>query len=242
MAEKFNLKWNDFFSNVTTSLGNLRNEKNLHDVTLLTDDYHQVTAHRLVLSVSSEYFQNIFKNASSPNLMLCLDGVNKKDLDNCLNYMYFGEVQIYQEELDRFLHIAQRLKMKGLLKDDTENVNINEEYDTQVVSEEENDKKEIKLVSKNERKTVVPLDFDATIQNIKEETDKLIEKLEDGHFKCTVCNKISTDNLPKNRLLNMRYHVETHIEGLSYTCPVCSKILRSEKSLQTHKSNSHRHR
>ena len=62
MPEKFDLKWNDFHSNVSKSFGLLRNEDYLHDVTLVSDDYKQVTAHKLVLSACSEYFKNIFKN------------------------------------------------------------------------------------------------------------------------------------------------------------------------------------
>ena len=62
MSEKFSLKWNDFHSNVSNSFANVRNEKYLHDVTLVTDDQQRVSAHRLVLSVSSEYFETIFRN------------------------------------------------------------------------------------------------------------------------------------------------------------------------------------
>ena len=59
MSEKFCLKWNDFSSNACKSFGLFRNEDYLHDVTLVSDDQHQVTAHKLVLSASSEYFKNI---------------------------------------------------------------------------------------------------------------------------------------------------------------------------------------
>ena len=53
MAEKFNLKWNDFHSNVSKSFGLFRNESYLHDVTLVTDDFKQIQAHKLVLSACS---------------------------------------------------------------------------------------------------------------------------------------------------------------------------------------------
>ena len=58
--EKFNLKWNDFHSNVSKSFGLFRSEEYLHDVSLMTEDYYEVSAHRLVLSACSEYFRNIF--------------------------------------------------------------------------------------------------------------------------------------------------------------------------------------
>ena len=113
-SEKFCLKWNDFHSNVSNSFSLLRNENYLHDVTLVSDDEKQVSAHKLVLSACSEYFKNIFKKHKSPsssNMLICLSGVSSNYLENILEYMYNGEVQIYQNDLDPFLEIAQRLKL-----------------------------------------------------------------------------------------------------------------------------------
>ena len=117
MSEKFNLKWNDFDANVSKSFGRLRNEDYLHDVTLVGDDYTQISAHKLVLSACSEYFQQVFKrsNKLQSHTLLCLEGLSKKDLENVMNYIYNGEVNIFQEDFDRFLAVAQRLKLEGLL-------------------------------------------------------------------------------------------------------------------------------
>ena len=78
MSQKFSLKWSDFQSNVSNSFGLLRNEDYLHDVTIVTDDNEQVAAHKLVLSASSEYFESIFKRNKSPNLLMCIEGVNQR--------------------------------------------------------------------------------------------------------------------------------------------------------------------
>ena len=106
MTEKFCLKWNDFQSNISNSFGTLRNEDYLQDVTLVTDDNIQISAHKLVLSACSDYFKSILKTNRVSNLLICLEGVNKSDIDNFLEYMYFGEVQLLLDDLDRFLNIA----------------------------------------------------------------------------------------------------------------------------------------
>ena len=127
MTENFSLKWTDFHSNVTKSFITLRNEYYLHDVTLVTDDNQQMKAHKLVLSACSDYFETIFKMNQSPNIMLCLDGISGQDLNNCLDYMYQGEVQIHQTDLEKFLNIAQRFKLNGLLgqvAEEIEQVNL----------------------------------------------------------------------------------------------------------------------
>ena len=121
MSEKFNLKWNDFGSNVSKSFGKLRTEDYLKDVTLVGDDHTQLSAHKLVLSACSEYFKEIFTRNKHANTLLCLEGLSKQDIKNVLDYMYNGEVHIFQEDLDRFLTIAQRLRLDGLLEDGSGN-------------------------------------------------------------------------------------------------------------------------
>ena len=209
MADKFNLKWNDFHSNVSNSFREFRNDKYLHDVTLVTDDNHYVAAHRLVLSASSEYFQSIFQNAgNSPNLklLLCVQNVSKEDIENCLDYMYNGEVQIKQEGLDWFLNVAQRLQIKGLLNDhtDVKSENIHEEVPSHTIDSNycETETTQHKTKPKM-RKTVVALNQDTNIPDIKAQTDKFIEKLEDGNLKCSVCGKISADKANFNKIKNM---------------------------------------
>ena len=116
MSEKFSLKWNDFNSNVSKSFSKLRNEEYLHDVTLVGDDHTQMSAHKLVLSAGSEYFKEVFKRNKHSNTLMCLEGLSRKDLENVLDYIYNGEVHIFQEEFDRFLSVAQRFKLEGLLE------------------------------------------------------------------------------------------------------------------------------
>ena len=117
MTEKFNLKWNDFNTNTSKAFGLLRTDKSLQDVTLVGEDNHQVAAHKLILSACSDYFRNIFRNNIHSHPLLCLEGITSADLDNIMDYVYNGEVKIFQEDLDRFLAVAQRFKLQGLLSD-----------------------------------------------------------------------------------------------------------------------------
>ena len=116
MSDKFCLKWNDFHSNVSKSFSVFRNDDYLHDVRLVSDDHKKIAAHKLVLSACSDYFRDIFMNNQYKSyLLICLDGISSEDIKNIMDYIYSGEVQIYQENLDQFLTVAQRLKLKGLI-------------------------------------------------------------------------------------------------------------------------------
>ena len=89
-SEEFSLKWNDFASNVSNSFFKLRQETRLYDVTLVSNDHQQVSAHKLVLSACSEVFSNIFNSNNSSNMMLYLDSVDVKEVNFMLDYIYQG--------------------------------------------------------------------------------------------------------------------------------------------------------
>ena len=118
MSERFCLKWNDFQSVVSQSFSVLRREEEFYDVTLVSDDQTQIPAHKLVLSASSHFFKSILKRNSHSHPLLYLSGVDSKSLGFVLDYIYQGEVQIYQHDLDNFLEIAQKLKIEGLLSNE----------------------------------------------------------------------------------------------------------------------------
>ena len=120
MSEKFSLKWNDFQSNVSRTFSQLRSEEEFFDVSLVSDDQKMMSAHKLVLSASSPYFKHILTTNKHSHPLLCLDGVSSAELQCVLDYIYQGEVQIYQEQLDRFLVVAQRLQLEGLTSQDDE--------------------------------------------------------------------------------------------------------------------------
>ena len=63
VMEKFCLKWNDFQSNASKTFSALRKEQDFHDIILLSDDGEAVSAHKVVLSASSEFFKSVLRKA-----------------------------------------------------------------------------------------------------------------------------------------------------------------------------------
>ena len=66
--EKLCLQRIDFKENVCSAFGDLRQDKEFTDVTLVCEDGQQVEAHKVVLVASSPFFQNILKRNSSVDL------------------------------------------------------------------------------------------------------------------------------------------------------------------------------
>ena len=120
MSEKFALKWNDFQSNWNSSLSELRKQTDLADVTLMSDDMMKFSAHKILLSSCSNMFKLIIKENTNAKTLLYLGGVSSRNLGFILDYIYYGEVNIYQEHLDSFLESAQKLEISGLIGDNQE--------------------------------------------------------------------------------------------------------------------------
>jgi len=113
-SEKFCLRWNDFESNVSSAFRDIREEKDFFDVTLACDDDSQIQAHKVIIAACSPFFRNILRKNSHPSPLLYLKGVKYKELVSVLNFMYMGEVNVAQDDLNSFLAVAEDLRVKGL--------------------------------------------------------------------------------------------------------------------------------
>ena len=260
MAEKFSLKWNDYQSNWNKALHELREDTDFADVTLISDDKLKFSAHRVLLSSCSNLFKLILKSNTHANPLLYLGGINSTNLGFILDYIYDEEVNLYQEQLDSFLESAQKLEIEGLLGDKQDSkVNVNEEQNVQhyadqnvdlVRSDHDSDHVEERSIVKVENgrskmrpqstrahsKDVAKYNVESlTSEEIKRKIGKLYEKT-DGGWRCLVCEHTNSGQMSSN----IRMHVEIHLDGLVYTCKLCSQEFRSRNDLNNHKTSHHK--
>ena len=113
-TEKFCLKWNDFQTNVLSAYNDLRNDSDFSDVTLVCEENKQVEAHRIILTACSPFFKSVLKRNPHSHPMIYMRGLKAKDLMAIVDFIYLGEANIYQEDLDGFLALAEELQLKGL--------------------------------------------------------------------------------------------------------------------------------
>ena len=117
-SEKFCLRWNDFECSISGAFKELRNDKDFFDVTIACDD-EQLQAHKVILGACSQFFRKILQRNPHQHPLLYLKGVRFTDLQYVLNFMYNGEVNVAQDELNSFLAVAEDLKVKGLTQNET---------------------------------------------------------------------------------------------------------------------------
>ena len=112
-SEKFCLRWSDFESNISSAFRELRKDKDFFDVTLACDD-EQIQAHKVIISACSPFFRAVLGRKPHEHPLFYMRGVKYSDLVSGFNFMYHGEVNVAQEELNSFLAVAEDLKVKGL--------------------------------------------------------------------------------------------------------------------------------
>ena len=243
MSEKFNLKWNAFQSNVSRTFSLLRSEEEFFDVSLVAADQKMMSAHKLVLSACSPYFKHILTQNKHSHPLLCLDGVSSGELQSVLDYIYQGEVQVYQEQLDRFLEVAQRLKLDGLkLTEHERQLQFFKEDKTISDSQTFTGRKQVEKqktkpnISKSKQPTSAILIYGSfgTIEEIDEKIGQHIYRGENRRYCCALCGKSMSHRG------HMNSHVESHFDGLSFPCQTCGQTFRSRNLLAQHNHKFHR--
>merc|ERR1712129_111495 len=243
--ETFCLKWNEFEANIRESFKTLRDEERLFDVTLATDDGQHIQAHKMVLSAGSHFFSDIFIKTNNYSMLIYLKGISSAELKPVIDFLYNGEAFITQEYLTTFIGTAKELQIKGLLGDlqgigenQTENKKSIQHYteNDKVMTKTEGFMEEDADLLDKDDVILVETDNSKPVLNPNRELDLQIETIiekSDGLWRCKVCDKRA---YLKHHI---KSHAESHIEGVSHACHICSKSFSSRHNLQSHISKQH---
>ncbi|XP_056649061.1 protein bric-a-brac 2-like isoform X1 [Diorhabda sublineata] len=124
------LRWNNYQSNMTSVFHQLLQNEDFVDVTLACND-RSLKAHKVVLSACSAYFQKLLlENPCKHPTIIMPQDVGYEDLKFIIEFVYKGEIDVSQPELQSLLRTADQLKIKGLCEtDDKENRDSREPLD-----------------------------------------------------------------------------------------------------------------
>ena len=260
-SERCCLKWSDHKENTSSVFGSLREDSEFSDVTLVCEDGTQVEVHKVILASSSIFFQHLLRRNQHSHPIIYMRGVKLEDLMAIVDYIYLGETNIHQDNLNIFLKIAEELSLKGLTKryiDKQANV-IEENADTKLDVKDE-------YFQENTYQGLDPLRKSETIEDAlkfcetksqepahSERAEQIVNVLEldeqiksmmtigktmrkDGKQKntrCTVCGK-------ESKYSHIKSHIKTtHMDGISFPCNLCERSCRSRAQLSHHKQRVH---
>ena len=230
-------------------------------MTLVSDDEKQVEAHKVILASSSPFFANLLKRNKHPHPMIFMRGVKEEVLVAIVDFLYNGEANVFQENLDSLLAVAEDLRLKGLTgssegntSQDTSRTKPSENYQPREEQKAfyQKDLRPRKMARQQRLENVVSSEMSvATINNqsvnvelhqlddqIKSMMERSGKSMTVGNVKrevlvCKVCGKEGESG-------NITRHIEAnHITGVTHTCDICKKTSRSRHALSQHKREYH---
>jgi len=120
-AQKVKLTIENFSFNTSKSWQKLLTEEKFSDVTLVCEDSQQIKAHKVILSSSSLFFNNVLAENNHQHPLIYLKGVKHKRLKNLLEFIYSGETCIGESEVGGFVELGKDLQVEGLNDEAEEN-------------------------------------------------------------------------------------------------------------------------
>ena len=111
---KYQLAFNNFQFCASNAFRNLLTNPEFTDVTLACEEDVQIQAHKVILSSMSSFFYKILSRNHHQHPLIYLKGVKQTDLQSIINFIYTGEAEIENNDLDGFMKSATDLGITGL--------------------------------------------------------------------------------------------------------------------------------
>jgi len=112
-SKVFRLKWDNHLQNLSCLFDALLEEQKFVDVTLCCDG-GMLRAHKIILSSCSPFFDVLLRDHPSNNPIIVMNDVPLAEMKKVLEYMYKGELNVVQDEIESFVETATMLAVRGL--------------------------------------------------------------------------------------------------------------------------------
>ena len=237
-SEQLCLQWNDFQTNINSAFRKLREDKDFNDVTLACEDGTQIESHKVILAASSPVLDVLLKRNKHNHPLIIMRGVKSIDLLAIIDFLYLGEANVFQENLDSFLAIAEELQLKGLMEETECQENAKEISEKVVRDRSQTTERAQQPVQKNGDRKIAKYeefskDFSELEVRIKSMMEMSANLVSSGKQKAHICKVCGKEGWPND----IRRHIEAkHLGELSFPCNLCEKKCRSRHALRQHKN------
>ena len=209
----------------------------------------------MILATSSPFFKQLLERNKHPHPLIYMRGTRSSNLLAILDFLYRGKANVFQDDLDSFLAIAEELQLEGLMGNSEERFgysnkeekDISQHIAPNINNETVKQRNPPNLQSyakqgRNQELTLpvnsslaVPGNFSVDFAELEEKVKSMMEKsytnLGNGRgfaYLCKVCGKEGTNH-------HIKYHIEAnHLEGVVIPCDICEKTFRCRNSFRKH--------
>ena len=114
------LRRKDFEECGSKALSDLYRNSEASDVTLVSEDGHQTSVHKVIISIGSTYFKKLLSQSPGNNEL----SINSSFSDLCtiVQFLYTGQCEVALDNLEYFLTLTKQLKIKGLSSEDSSEI------------------------------------------------------------------------------------------------------------------------
>ena len=250
------MQWNEFQNIVTSAFEDLKSDGDLTDVTLACEDGKQIEAHKVVLAATSPFFLDLLKKNKHQHPLIYMKGVKSENLVAMVEFFYRGEANVFQENLDGFLALADEMRLKGLTKLDEsqENAETNQVHKQafehrELLLRQKEQSQNIEQSTDHSIETALALNnrvemsdmqlLDQQIRSMMEKGQNRVQYNSNGKIieeitrVCKVCGK-------EGPMGTIMIHIEAkHLGNIPSPCDLCGKISKSRNGLAQHKVKEH---
>ena len=117
MSSNVKLSWAGFSARSPQTLQGIWEEKDFTDVTLVTEDGTQILSHQVILGSASVFFKRILRMTSNQDQQrpfLFLSGLKGSLVASLVDFIYLGECEVEEEDIDQFFKTGRDLAVQGI--------------------------------------------------------------------------------------------------------------------------------
>ena len=106
--KKLWVKWKDYQTDVTSKFRKFRETEDFADVTLVCQDGQKFSAS------CSSFFCDLLTSNPHSHPLIYMRGFRSEDVVALLDFLYHGEANVFQKNVNSFLQLAEELQLSGL--------------------------------------------------------------------------------------------------------------------------------
>merc|ERR1712179_88373 len=199
VLQNLNLTRNNFEQCVAHSFKELHSQQEFLDVTLVCEDGKEIQAHKAVLGTCSSVLKNILLKHAHQHPLIYMTGVSIDKLRSMIDFMYLGQTEIAEENVESFLRFASQFQVKGLIEEDV--------VQPVCKSTPEDEKESMADIIVNTENEFVEAIFNFGGTKTTESGEQIDEKYVND-FQCNDCNYNTTQKG------HLKRHIKARHEGI----------------------------
>ena len=232
--ESFNFTRREFDENACSTIRNLFEDKLFSDITILSEDGEEMKLHRAILASSSAFFGNILSRIKQRDPLIFLKGIQIKELQAIIRFIYLGQAEVSQQDLNSFMDAAKCLQISGLSDDDDSRA-----LDSSSNHQGASSSSDRPPISKRVRFSLE--DNQNIIFEPTEQLNDFIEKEEMEQQVETRYNRTEVEKIKSEEMQDFQKNTTemTTKETVKYSCDSCNQTYIKQDNLQRHLKISH---